>query len=179
MQKISSLTSLGKSHSSLRPSNRRDHPPVQQFSDQVRLCVIAPSDAADRFDAMVDGEIVVQSSRTPFCDTARVLLDRGVDSNSWLILRHAGSRTDSLRAKAGVAAKLTVKEPDCGRAHFARYVPFLTLRWSRTRGKRLRPLSRCRPTRRRCREPRPPPVGSCRYQPSRPRHRGADAMPAL
>jgi len=124
MQKISSLTSLGKSHSSLRPSNRRDHPPVQQFSDQVRLCVIAPSDAADRFDAMVDGEIVVRSSRTPFCDTARVLLDRGVDSNSWLILRHAGSQTNSLRAKVGVAAKLTVKEPDRGRIHFARYVPF-------------------------------------------------------
>ena len=44
--------------------------------------------------------------------------------NSWLILRHAGSQTDSLRAKAGAAAKLTVKEPDRGRIHFARYVPF-------------------------------------------------------
>ena len=37
--------------------------------------------------------------------------------------RHAGSATNSLIAKLGVAARLTVKEPNKGRAHFARHVP--------------------------------------------------------
>jgi len=95
----------------------------QLFSDQVRLVTVSPSGPPDYFDAVVNGELLVKSSRTPFCDAARALLDRGVDSNSWLILRHAGSETDSLRAKVGIAAKLTVKEPDRGRAHFANWNP--------------------------------------------------------
>lgn len=124
MKKISMPTTVGKSRNSFLPRNGRDLPAVEQFSDRVRLCIIAPSCTPDHYDATVNGELLVRSSRTPFCDVARVLLYRGVDSNSWLILRHAGSQTDSLRAKVGVAAKLTVKEPDRGRIHFARYVPF-------------------------------------------------------
>lgn len=38
-------------------------------------------------------------------------------------MRHAGSVTDSLQGRVGVVARLTVKEPDRGRAHFTRYVP--------------------------------------------------------
>ena len=124
MKKISMPTTVGKSRNSFLPRNGRHPAAVQQWSNEVRLCTISPNGAPDHFDAVVNGELLVRSSRTPFCDVARVLLDRGVDSNSWLILRHAGSQTDSLRAKAGVAAKLTVKEPDRGRIHFARYVPF-------------------------------------------------------
>ena len=37
--------------------------------------------------------------------------------------RHAGSATNSVIAKLGIAARLTVKEPDKGSAHFARHVP--------------------------------------------------------
>ena len=124
MQKISMPATVGKFRNSFLPRNGRHPAAVQQWSNEVRLCTISPNGAPDHFDAVVNGELLVRSSRTPFCDVARVLLYRGVDSNSWLILRHAGSQTDSLRAKVGVAAKLTVKEPDRGRAHFARYVPF-------------------------------------------------------
>jgi hypothetical protein len=87
----------------------RTLPAVQQFSDQVRLVIVSPNGALGCFDAVVDGELTVTSSHTPFCDAARVLLDRGVDSNSWLILRRAGSEIDSLRAKVGIAARVTVK----------------------------------------------------------------------
>ena len=53
---------------------------------------ISPSNAPGHFGAIVNGELLVRSSRTPFCDAARVLLDRGVDSNSWLVLRHTVAR---------------------------------------------------------------------------------------
>ncbi len=71
--------------------------PVEQlFNSNVRLVVVSPSGAPDHYSAEVDGEIVCTSSRTPFCDAARILLSRGVDSNSWLILRHKGSDTELL-----------------------------------------------------------------------------------
>jgi hypothetical protein len=110
----------------LLPNNGRDPAVIQQFNDQVRLVIVTPNGAPGYYDAVVNGEMLVRSSRTPFCDAARVLLERGVDGNSWLVMRHAGSEIDSLRGKVGVAAKLTVKEPDRGRAHFARYVPRLS-----------------------------------------------------
>ena len=108
----------------LLPRNGKHLPPVQLFSNEVRLVTVSPNGAPGHFDAVIDGELMVASSRQPFTDTARVLLDRGVDSNSWLIQRHAGSDVDALRGKVGIAAKLTVKEPDRGQVHFARYVPF-------------------------------------------------------
>src|SRR5262249_44705977 len=116
MQKISMPTTVGKFRNSFLSRNERHPAAVQQWSNEVRLCTIS--------DATVNGELLVRSSRTPFTATARVLLDRGIDSNSWLIMRHRGSEVDALRGKVGVAARLTVKEPDRGRAHFARYVPF-------------------------------------------------------
>jgi hypothetical protein len=94
----------------LLPNNGRDPAAVQQFNDQVRLVIVTPNGAPGHYDAVVDGELMVRASRVPFCDAARVLLERGVDGNSWLVMRHAGSETDSLRGKVGVAAKLTVAE---------------------------------------------------------------------
>src|SRR5262249_44251250 len=124
MQKISMPTTVGKFRNSFLSRNERHPAAVQQWSNEVRLCTISLSCTPDHYDATVNGELLVRSSRTPFTATARVLLDRGIDSNSWLIMRHRGSEVDALRGKVGVAARLTVKEPDRGRAHFARYVPF-------------------------------------------------------
>src|SRR5262245_28665189 len=119
MQKIHLPCKAGKSYRSLLPRNGLDYPAVQQWSNEVRLCLIKPNGAPDRYDAIVNGELLVTSSRTPFTDAARVLVGRGCDTNSILILRHFGSDTNCLIAKIGIAAKLTVKEPDRGRAHFA------------------------------------------------------------
>jgi hypothetical protein len=96
----------------------------QQWSNQVRLVVISPNGAPDHYDGFVDGELLVASSRQPFVDAARVLPERGADSNSWLVLRHAASDTDSLRAKVGVAAKLTVRDRAVGVPKFRRLKPW-------------------------------------------------------
>ena len=99
-------------------------PIEQQFNTNVRLVTISPNGAAGCYDAVVDGELVVQSSKQPFLDAARVLLSRNIDSNSVLRVRHAGSSVNALIAKIGVAGKLTVAEDDRGPPRFRSWKPF-------------------------------------------------------
>jgi hypothetical protein len=64
-----------------------------------------------KFDALANERRIVAASRTPFCDSARVLLAEGLAAPSdVLIMRHVGSQVDALKAAVGVAAKLTVNE---------------------------------------------------------------------
>jgi hypothetical protein len=64
-----------------------------------------------KFTAFHDERQIVTASRTPFCDGARALLADGTaQSSDMLIMRHAGSQVDALKAPAGVAARLTVSE---------------------------------------------------------------------
>jgi hypothetical protein len=102
------------------PRNGRDRPVGQLFSNEVRLVTISPNGSHGHYDAEVDGELVVKSSLTPFCDAARVLVERGVDTNSWIVMRRQG---DALRAKVGIAAKLTVREDRDG-PRFVKHVPW-------------------------------------------------------
>jgi hypothetical protein len=51
-------------------------------------------------------------SRQPLLDAARELLRLGADPDAILIMRRFGSSTESLRARIGVWALLTVKERD-------------------------------------------------------------------
>ena len=48
----------------------------------------------------------------------------GVDPATVLVLRHAGSSTDALKATVGAAAKLAVRENDQGGPTFALWQPF-------------------------------------------------------
>jgi hypothetical protein len=61
------------------------------------------------------------NSRQPFLDAARRLIEQGYDPATMLVMRHAGSSIDSLRAPLGVAACLTVDEHH---GVFARWKPF-------------------------------------------------------
>ena len=92
------------------------------------IIAVAPAPrVAGRFEARLDGDDrVLCVSRTPFFDAARKLLAQGYDPNVLLMLRHAGSDTDSLRAKLGVAASLTVKETGYG-PQLQPWKPFSTL----------------------------------------------------
>jgi hypothetical protein len=65
-----------------------------------------------RFQARLGstGELLVGSSRQPFVDSARVLLEKGYDPNVTLQMVHAGSQVVALRARLGKAAKLSVEE---------------------------------------------------------------------
>jgi len=74
----------------------------------------------DRFHAHLGGRLLC-TSRQPFLDAARVLLGEGHNPATVLVMLHGG--TESPRSTIGHAAALTVKEPDRGRPHFARYVP--------------------------------------------------------
>jgi hypothetical protein len=74
--------------------------------------VIAPAGAHRQADVFTThwGDIPLATSRTPFFDNARKLLELGADPNDLLIMRHGDSAATSLRARIAAAAKLTVAE---------------------------------------------------------------------
>jgi hypothetical protein len=79
------------------------------------------------YEARLDGhDYVLCVSRTPFFDAARKLIAQGYDPGITLILRHAGSDTESLRARLGTAASLTVEETGYG-PQLRRWKPISTL----------------------------------------------------
>jgi hypothetical protein len=80
--------------------------------------------SADVFTAY-RGDRLLATSRTPFFDSARRLIELGADPADMLTMRHAGSPTVSLHARVGVAARLTVSEKASGRLE---YVPWVDLR---------------------------------------------------
>jgi hypothetical protein len=75
-----------------------------------------------RFQAALSttGELLVASSRQPFVDSARVLVEKGCDPTVMLVMMHAGSTVVALRARLGKAARLSVEEGVNG----PRFVPF-------------------------------------------------------
>ena len=64
------------------------------------------------------------SAREPFLAAARVLLAEGIDPETMLELKHAGSDAVCLTARLGFAAMLTVVENSAEGPRFARYQPF-------------------------------------------------------
>jgi hypothetical protein len=79
-------------------------------------CEIDPG----RFAASIGDRIIVQSSRQPFLDAARVLVGEGHEPGTMVTMRHAGGTADAMRAKLGMAAGLTVAETA---TRFARWKP--------------------------------------------------------
>jgi hypothetical protein len=99
----------------------------RDLSSAASLIVVVTPACAGRFEARLDGhDRVLCVSRTPFFDAARELLAQGYDRNHLVMLRHAGSDTDSLRAELGRAASLTVKETGYG-PQVQPWKPFSTL----------------------------------------------------
>jgi hypothetical protein len=75
------------------------------------------------FDARLEGESeTLCESNQPFVDSARILLNRGHDPGTILVMRHASSDVVALRGALGTAAKLTVDEHNG--TVFARWKPF-------------------------------------------------------
>jgi hypothetical protein len=71
-----------------------------------------------------DGRVIVASSRTPFLDSARILISEGYDPTRMLIMRHARApAVDAFIAKVGTAARTAVSEAT-GPPKFCRWVPF-------------------------------------------------------
>jgi hypothetical protein len=81
--------------------------------------IIAPAGGHRQADVFTAhwGDILLATSRMPFFDSARKLLEVGADPNDLLVMRHQGSGTASLRARIGTAAKLAVHETNAGPRH--------------------------------------------------------------
>ena len=71
------------------------------------VIVVSSTKSAGHFQARLQqsNEVLVKNSRQPFLDGARVLVERGCDPSSLLVMKHLGSDIVALRAPLGKAAK--------------------------------------------------------------------------
>jgi hypothetical protein len=84
--------------------------------------ILVPVNRRGRSSASLpEGLVLVDSSRQPFLDAARVLIAAGYDPDSWLEGWRPGATAFALRARLGIAAGLTVDETKTG---FAKWKPF-------------------------------------------------------
>jgi hypothetical protein len=84
------------------------------------IIIVAPiASAPGRYTAkLTNGEVLVASSRTPFLDAARRLIELGYPADARVVMRHASSAVDSLGATIGHAAALAVTTAGNGRPIF-------------------------------------------------------------
>jgi hypothetical protein len=87
------------------------------------VIVVEPVDRRGRFAAWLGARQVVRSSRVPFCDAARVLIAERRDPEAIVVMRRRGSDIDALRARLGVAARLTVEERENRPPRFVPWKP--------------------------------------------------------
>jgi hypothetical protein len=66
---------------------------------------IVEIDKQGRFDVWHDGELICDSTLTPLCSAARVLLSRGIDPGIMLEKTRRGSDRVDMRAPIGLAAR--------------------------------------------------------------------------
>ncbi|MFT0893074.1 hypothetical protein [Pseudochelatococcus sp. G4_1912] len=76
------------------------------------------------YEARIGETVVVKSSRTPFLDAARVLLDAGYNPHAQITMQHAGSDTIALRALLSTAAKCAIVEGDRDGLKVRDYQPY-------------------------------------------------------
>jgi hypothetical protein len=74
------------------------------------------------FDCWLEEDQLLCTSRQPFLQAARVLIGLGHDPATTLAMRHNDSKVESLRARLGVAASLSVDEHNGTR--FVSWKPF-------------------------------------------------------
>jgi hypothetical protein len=86
------------------------------------IILVSPAGSPGSYVAELYGEVLCRS-RTPFLAAARRLIERGFSPAATLVMRWAGSSTDALRGKLGIAAGLTVIENDRAGPAFRRYSP--------------------------------------------------------
>lgn len=66
------------------------------------------------FEAQCSGQLIVARTREPLLDGARALLAAGYHPDTVIVLRHAGSDINALRARIGTAARFYVEESGHG-----------------------------------------------------------------
>ena len=93
---------------------------VLRATARTHVIAVSPRVGADgtthpnAFEAQLAGEVLC-ISETPLLDAARALLARGIaQPDDTIVMRHAGSHVDALRARVGVAAGLAIEERPSG-----------------------------------------------------------------
>jgi hypothetical protein len=78
---------------------------VLSREDSPVVIVVSSTKSAGHFQAKLQhtDEVLVQNSRQPFVDAARVLVEKGYDPNVLLVMKHEGSDIVALRAPLGKA----------------------------------------------------------------------------
>jgi hypothetical protein len=89
-------------------------------SERQTVVIVVEPVGRGRFRSKVDGRVIVELSRQPFVDSARVLVGEGCDPAVMPVMRHRGSPSGALVAEVGVAAKLMIRE-DRGAPEFVPY----------------------------------------------------------
>jgi hypothetical protein len=85
----------------------------------------SPGRAGRFIAALAPSGRVLGAFSAPLCGAARVLLAEGIQPETCLQMRHAGSETLALRSTVGVAAGLAVSEEgSTGAPQFTRFKPF-------------------------------------------------------
>ena len=109
----------------MRDPHNPSHPvchPVRRDAPVAILALAAVGPHGERppglYDAYLGTRLLAARTRQPFLDGARALVALGFDPGTTVVLKHIGSDTECLRARLGVAARLTVKERDRGRVTF-------------------------------------------------------------
>lgn len=89
---------------------------AESIGQTVTVTIAPTASSPGHFVAKLasNGDVLVASSRTPFLDAARRLLELGHAADTVLVMKHG--QTKSLRATIGIAAALTVKETENGPA---------------------------------------------------------------
>jgi hypothetical protein len=83
--------------------------------DKITIIVTPTTRHTSRYVVRLDGdERVLCKSITPFFDAARKLTNDGCDPSITLVMRHASSDTECLRAPLATAAALSVEETPYG-----------------------------------------------------------------
>jgi len=107
-------------------------PPDVVIPADALVLVVTPAGACGQrhgqiFNAHLGDRLIVRSGQ-PFLDAARILIGEGVDPDTTMVIRHDGSKVDSLVATVGTAAALTVDEGDSntGRPRFVTWKAFST-----------------------------------------------------
>jgi hypothetical protein len=96
---------------------------IRSSSAPVIEIVLRPKKTPGLFGAEFGGTIIVEASRSPICDAARVLHALGQHDDAILVARHHGSDIQSMRGPLWVWRGLTVREDRAG-PRFVRWEPF-------------------------------------------------------
>lgn len=78
-------------------------------TDGITLTIMVEERGIGLYDAFVGEERIVQASRQPLLDAARVLRDRGMDGHAWLCMSRRGTGA-ALCGRLGRLAEATVRE---------------------------------------------------------------------